>query len=79
MSPQEGDEKLSPMPQAEGDDKVKKTEKRILTLNKLLRQLPALLPPLKAGNNKFKLKNETRKIFIYFINTMKLRKHFTTI
>ena len=79
MSPQEGDEKLSPMPQAEGDDKVKITEKRILTLNKLLRQLPALLPPLKAGNNKFKLKNETRKIFIYFINTMKSRKHFTTI
>ena len=52
MSPLEGDEK-----------KVKEGKKfKILTPNKLLTRLPIILAQIKAGNNSYKLKSETRKM-----------------
>ena len=71
---------LSDMPPLEGDEEEVKEGKglRILTPNKLLTQLPILLAQIKAGNSSYKLKNEM-KYYIYFINTIKSLKKFTTI
>ena len=51
------------MSPVEGNEKVKKGKGlKILTLNKLLIQLPVLLAQIKSGNTSYKLKNEIRKI-----------------
>ena len=62
----------------------KKTETglKILTPNKILTKLPILLAQIKAANNSYKLKNETRHILdlIYQYNKIiKKAKRFTTI
>ena len=56
---------LSDISQLEDDEEVKEGKGlENLTLNKLLTRLPMLLPPIKAGNNSCKLKNEIRQIYI---------------
>ena len=52
------------MPPLEGDKEEVKEEKclKILPQNKLLTRLPLLLAQVKAGNNSYKLKNETRQV-----------------
>ena len=68
------------MPPLEGDEEEVKEGKglRTLTPNKLLTQLPILLAQIKAGNISYELKNEI-KYYIYFTNTIKSLKKFTTI
>ena len=61
----------------------KKTETGlILTANKILTKLPILLAQIKAANNSYKLKNETRHTLdlLYQYNKItKKAKRFTTI
>ena len=58
---------LSDISQLEDDEEVKEGKGlENLTLNKLLTRLPMLLPPIKAGNNSCKLKNEIRQIYILY-------------
>ena len=52
---------------------------KILTPNKLLTRLTILLARIKAGNNSYKLKNEIRQHYIFFISIIKSLKNFTTI
>ena len=56
----------------------KKKDSKLLTPNKLLAKLPALLAQIKAGNNFYKLNHEI-KYYVYSINTVKQAKEFTTI
>ena len=53
---------------------------KIVTPKKLLTRLPILLlAQIKAGNNSYKLKNETRPILYFCISTIKSLKKVTTI
>ena len=53
---------LSDIEPLECDEEVKEGKGfKILTPNKLLTRLPILVAKIKAGNNSYKLKNETRQ------------------
>ena len=53
---------LSDIEPLECDEEVKEGKGlKILTPNKLLTRLPILVAQIKAGNNSYKLKNETRQ------------------
>ena len=64
------------MPPLEGDEEEVKEEKclKILPQNKLLTRLPLLLAQGKAGNNSYKLKNETRQILYLLYQHNKITK-----
>ena len=64
------------MPPLEGDEEEVKEGKalKVLTLNKLLTRLPILLAQIKAGNNSYKLKNETIQILYLFYRHNKITK-----
>ena len=51
-----------------------KTGLKILTPNKLLARLPALLAQIKAGNNSSKLKDKIRKILYLLYQHNKITK-----
>ena len=54
---------LSDMPRLAGDEKVKEGKRlKSLTPNKLLTRLAMLLAQIKARNNSYQLKNESRQI-----------------
>ena len=55
---------IKPILPLEGDEEEVKEGKglKILTPNKLLPRLPALLAKIRAGNNSYKLKKEIRQI-----------------
>ena len=67
---------ILPMPPLEGDEEEVKEGKalKVLTLNKLLTRLPILLAQIKAGNNSYKLKNETIQILYLFYQHNKITK-----
>ena len=69
---------LSDMPLLEGhEEEVKEGNGlKILTPDKLLTRLPILLAPIKAGNNSYKLKNETRQVLYLFYQHNKIIKKF---
>lgn len=49
MSPQEGDEKLPPMPQAEGDDKVKEgNRKKNLNFKQTIKTTSSIITTIKS-------------------------------
>ena len=59
---------LSDMSPLEGDEKVKEGKGlKILTPNKLLTRLPALLAQIKVGNNSYKLKMKYRIMQISYL------------
>ena len=63
------------MPPLEGDEKVKeKKGLKILTPNKLLTRFSILLAQIKAANNSYKLKNETRQILCLLYQHNKITK-----
>ena len=63
------------MPPLEGDEKVKeKKGLNILTPNKLLTRLSILLAQIKAANNSYKLKNETRQMLCLLYQHNKITK-----
>ena len=63
----------------EGDEKVKKGKRlKLLTPNKLLTTLPVLLALVKAGIHSNILKKKKDKYCVYFINTIKSPKNFTS-
>ena len=63
------------MPPLEGDEKVKeKKGLKILTPNKVLTRLSILLAQIKAANNSYKLKNETRQILCLLYQHNKITK-----
>ena len=55
------------------------TRLKILTPNKLLVGLPISLAQMKAGNNSYKLKNETIQIVYLLYQHNKITKRVTTI
>ena len=65
---------MSPL---EGDEKEVRERKgiKILTPNKLLTRLPALLAQIKAGNNSYKLKEEIRQIMYLHYQQNKTTKN----
>ena len=64
----------------EGGEKVKKGKRlKLLTPNKLLTTLPVLLALIKAGSHSNILKKKKiDKYCVYFINTIKSPKNFTS-
>ena len=50
----------------------------MLTLNKLLTRFSQLLAQIKAGDNSYKMKNESDKYYINCISIMKSSRRFTT-
>ena len=65
------------MPPLEGDEKEVRERKwtKILTPNKLLTRLPALLAQIKAGNSLYKLKKEIRQIMYLHYQQNKTTKN----
>ena len=72
---------LPPMPPLEVNEEEVKEGKGLqkLTPLKLLTRIPILLAQIKAGNNSYKLKNETRQILYLLYQHNKIRKNFTAI
>ena len=63
------------MPPLENDEEVKEGKGVIvLTLNKLLIRLSILLGKIKAANNSYNLKNETRQILYILDQHNKIKK-----
>ena len=70
----------SDLPFMPAPEKVKERRgNKNTTSKKLLIRLPVLLAQIGAGNNSYKPKKDLGKLCIYFINTIKSQKHFTTI
>ena len=70
----------SDLPFMPAPEKVKERRgNKNTTSKKLLIRLPVLLAQIGAGNNSYKPKKDLDKLCIYFINTIKSQKHFTTI
>ena len=71
---------LSDMPPLEGNGEEVKEGKglKVLTPKKLLAKLPILLAQIKAGNNSYKLENETRQILYPLYQHNKINQRFTT-
>ena len=66
---------VSGTPPLEGDEEVKEGKRlKILTPNKLLTRFPILLAQIKAGNNSYELKNETRQILHLLYQYNKITK-----
>ena len=67
---------LPPMPPREVNDEEVKERKGLqkLTPLKLLTRIPILLAQIKAGNNSYKLKNETRQILYLLYQHNKISK-----
>ena len=66
---------VSGTPTLEGDEEVKEGKGlKILTPNKLLTRFPILLAQIKAGNNSYELKNETRQILHLLYQHNKITK-----
>ena len=67
---------LPPMPPLEVNEEEVKEGKGLqkLTPLKLLTRIPILLAQIKAGNNSYKLKNETRQILYLLYQHNKISK-----
>ena len=67
---------LPPMPPLEVNEEEVKERKGLqkLTPLKLLTRIPILLAQIKAGNNSYKLKNETRQILYLLYQHNKISK-----
>ena len=67
---------LPPMPPIEVNEEEVKEGKGLqkLTPLKLLTRIPILLAQIKAGNNSYKLKNETRQILYLLYQHNKISK-----
>ena len=67
---------LPPMPPLEVNEEEVKEGKGLqkLTLIKLLTKIPILLAQIKAGNNSYNLKNETRQILYLLYQHNKISK-----
>ena len=77
---QKSDNDLQPMPPLERDEEDTEGKRlKILTQNKLLTRLSALLAQIKDGHNSNKLNNEIRQNYIFCINIIKSIENFTAI